>query len=84
MSVGALISATSFGLFCLLFARQIQAFLLRGMAWQQRNIGTGGTVPFQIRVLQSRFTLWFIRLLGALMLLGAAIAGVEALKGGRA
>jgi hypothetical protein len=84
VSIGALISATLFGLFCLLFARQIQNFLLRGMAWQQRNIGAGGTVPLQIRILKSRGMLWFIRLLGALMLLGAAIAGVEALKGGRA
>ena len=72
------------GLSCLLFARQILAFFLKGMAWQQRNIGGGGTVPLQIRILSSRGALWFVRIFGALLLLGGAIAGLEALKGGRA
>lgn len=72
------------GLCCLLFARRILAFFLKGMAWQQRNIGPGGTVPLQIRILRSRGALWFVRALGALILLGGAIAGVEALQGGRA
>ncbi|HTU11186.1 MAG TPA: hypothetical protein VMG08_09845 [Allosphingosinicella sp.] len=73
-----------FGLVCLLFARALLAFLLRGMAWQQRHIGAGGTVPFQIRLLSGRGALWGVRILGALLLLGGAIAGIEALNGGRA
>ena len=72
------------GLACLLFARQILGFFLRGMAWQKRNIGGGGTVPLQVRILSSTGALWFVRILGALILLGGAIAGLEALKGGRA
>lgn len=72
------------GACCLLFARQILAFFLKGMAWQQRNIGAGGTVPLQIRILSSTGALWFVRILGALILLGGAVAGLEALKGGRA
>ena len=72
------------GLCCLLFARFILAFFLKGMAWQQRHIGAGGTVPLQIRILRSQGALWFVRIFGALILLGGAIAGIEALKGGRA
>jgi hypothetical protein len=72
------------GLSCLLFARQIIGFFLKGMAWQQRNIGAGGTVPLQIRILKSRGALWFVRIFGALLLLGGAIAVADALKGGRA
>lgn len=72
------------GLCCLLFARRILAFFLRGMAWQKRHIGSGGTVPLQIRILRSRGALWFVRGFGALILLGGAIAAVEALQGGRA
>lgn len=72
------------GLCCLLFARQILGFFLRGMAWQKRHIGGGGTVPLQIRILSSSGALWFVRILGALILLGGAIAAVDALKGGRA
>jgi hypothetical protein len=71
------------GLFCLLFARAILAFFLRGMDWQKRHIGGGGTVPLQIRILQSRGALWFVRIFSALILLGGAIAGLEALKGAR-
>ncbi len=72
------------GLCCLLFARSILGFFLKGMAWQQRNIGAGGTVPLQIRILSSTGALWFVRILGALILLGGAIAAFEALKGVRA
>ena len=68
------------GLACLLCARQILGFFLKGMAWQQRNIGGGGTVPLQIRILSSRGALWFVRGLGALLLLGGAIAGVKAMQ----
>jgi hypothetical protein len=72
------------GVCCLLFARQILGVFLKGMAWQKRHIGGGGTVPLQVRILESRGALWFVRGLGALILLGGAIAGLEALKGGRA
>ena len=68
------------GLFCLLFAGRVTGFFLKGLDWQKRHIG-GGTVPLQIRILQSRGALWFVRIFGALILLGGAIAGVEALKG---
>lgn len=72
------------GLSCLLFARQILGFFLKGMAWQKRHIGGGGTVPLQVRILESRGALWFVRGFGVLILLGGAIAGFEALNGGRA
>ena len=72
------------GAFCLLFAGRVTGFFLKGMDWQRRHIGGGGTVPLQIRILQSRGALWFVRIFGALILLGGALAGVDALKGGRA
>ncbi len=71
------------GLFCVLFAKAILAVFLRGMDWQKRHIGGGGTVPLQIRILQSRGALWFVRLFGALILFGGAIAVMDALKGAR-
>jgi hypothetical protein len=70
-----------FGLGCLLFARQILGFFLKGMDWQQRHFGGGGTVPLQIRILRSRGALWFVRIVGAMLLLGAVIGGIEGLKG---
>ena len=73
-----------FGLVCLLCARPILGFFLKGMDWQKRNIGGGGTVPLQVRLLSSTGALWFVRIIGALLLLGGAVAGIEALKGGRA
>jgi len=71
------------GLCCLVFARQILGFFLKGMDWQKRHIGGGGTVPLQIRLLSSTGALWFVRGFGALLLLGGALAGLDALKGGR-
>ena len=68
------------GAFCLLFAPLVTGFFLKGLDWQKRHIG-GASVPLQIRVLQSRGARWFVRLFGALILLGGAIAGVDALKG---
>lgn len=83
MSLVPLILMALLGLFCLLFAGRILAFFLRGLAWQKRHFNDA-TVPFQVRLLQSRGALWFVRGFGALILLGGALAGVDALKGGRA
>ena len=58
---------------------------MRGLAWQRRNIGAADRRPLQDRAsLGSRAALWFVRIVGALILLGGAIAGIEALKGGGA
>lgn len=70
------------GGFCLLFAPLVTGVFLKGLDWQKRHIGGAG-IPFQIRVMQSRGALWFVRLFGALILLGGAVAGIEALKGAR-
>lgn len=62
-----------FGLILLLFAHKLVAFLMGGLAWQRRNI-PDRSVPLQERIVSSRIFLWFLRFVGAMMLLGAALS----------
>ena len=68
------------GLFLLFRADRFVAFLQRGLAWQRRNI-PDPSLNLQDRIVGSRVLLWLFRTVGALLLLGAAIAVV---KGGAA
>ena len=70
------------GAFCLLFAGRIIGFFLKGLDWQRRHI-SDATVPFQVRLVRSPAALWFVRGFGALILLGGALAIVDAMKGAR-
>jgi hypothetical protein len=71
------------GLAFLLFAQVFVAFLMKGLAWQRRNL-PDPSVGLQERIVSSRALLWFLRLFGALILLGAFLsaAGLTA-EGGR-
>ena len=61
-----------FGLLLLLGAQWIVAFLMGGLAWQRRNLADP-SVGLQERIVSSRIFLWFLRFVGAMMLLGFAL-----------
>jgi len=73
MSALPFILMTLIGLALLLFAHRFTAFLMRGLAWQRRNI-PDPTIGLQERIVGSRAFTWFFRLVGALILLGAALS----------
>lgn len=71
-----------FGLILLLFAHKLVAFLMGGLAWQRRNI-RDPSVGLQEWIVSSRGFLWFLRFVGAMMLLGTVLAALG-LGGGTA
>lgn len=75
MSAAAIIPVL-FGLFFLLGAQWIVALLMAGLAWQRRNI-PDRSVPLQERIVSSRIFLWFLRFVGAMMLLGFVLSLTE-------
>lgn len=62
-----------FGLLLLFGAQWIVAFIMGGLAWQRRNI-PDPTVGLQERIFGSRVFLWFLRFVGAMMLLGFVVS----------
>lgn len=72
MTIPAILMAL-LGLALLLFAPKFVAFLMGGLRWQRRNL-PDPTVGLQERIVGSRAFAWFLRIVGALILLGAAIA----------
>ena len=78
----SMLAPALFGLILLLVAHKLVAFVMGGLAWQRRNI-PDPSVRLQERIVSSRVFLWFLRFVGAMMLLGAVLAALG-LGGGEA
>lgn len=66
------------GLVFLFGAQYVVRFIQGGLAWQRRNLADP-TIGLQEKIVGSRALLWFLRLVGAMILLGAAVSVSEAL-----
>jgi hypothetical protein len=61
------------GLFLAIWPGKPIALLVRGLDWQRRNI-PDPSLRLQERIVKSRVALWFVRLFGALLVLGFVVS----------
>ncbi len=64
------------GLFLAIWPQKFTGLILRGLEWQRRNI-PDPSVGLQERIVRSRITRWFLRIVGAMMVLGFVLGATE-------